>query len=74
MMYHPYPIRLKFEYENGDLVFMNFRENRIIPDRNDIIFWEGENYKIKYRKFIYSIGNRDLETVIFKVEKIDKKF
>lgn len=68
------PIKLRFELEDGTLIFKNYKENINIPFRNDIVFWEGNNYKVFYRKFIYNLGNSDLDSVICKVKKIDKKF
>ena len=67
------PIKLRIETIDNYPVFLGFRDYTIIPQRLDIIFYKGINYKIIYRKFVYNIGNDDIKEIILKVEEIKKE-
>lgn len=67
------PTKLRMETTGNSPVFLGFREYDFIPERNDVVFYKGINYKVKYRKFIYNVGNDDLSEIILKLEEIDKK-
>lgn len=41
-----------------------------IPSKDDYIFYDGKNYKVLYRKFIYLKANGDLDRIIIKVKEI----
>ena len=73
IMFQP-TITVKMEKENGHPVFLGSKNYLEIPNRNDVVFYEGKNFKVLYRKFIYNSVNNDLDRVILKVDEIDKKF
>lgn len=68
------PITVKVTTDKGKQLIYSKKHHPHIPSRNDVIFWEGENYKVIYRKFIYNVGNQELSRVHIKVQQIDKKF
>lgn len=68
------PIKLIIETEEGSRVMYGFKDYPQMPTRNDVVGYKGENYKVIYRKFIYLVGNSEIDTVVLKVQLIDKKF
>lgn len=72
-MFNP-TIKIAVEKIKGGPVFISSKTFLEIPNRNDVIFYDGKNYKVVYRKFIYLVANNDLDKVVLKVEEIDKKF